>query len=340
MPRTCFVALAALVFCTLPAFAGGGEKGDWDIGAYVMQLKPSDYGDADPDNGTALALRGGYFFTPRWSVEGAFQWFSTELDAVGGNADADLNSLRFNGLWNFRENKKLRWFLTLGVGREYTKSSDLDLDETNWGWNWGGGMRWYFGKGKHWGLRAEGRWVEVKVGGDVDDSVHTTEIGGGLFMSVGGGEPPDSDGDHVPDKKDKCAGTPKGAYVDANGCPKDADKDGVPDGIDKCASTPAGFKVDATGCPADSDGDGVADAEDKCPGTTKGAKVDSKGCPTEDKDGDGVYDGVDRCPETPKGAKVDPVGCPMDGDHDGVWDGLDQCPNSAPGAQVDARGCP
>jgi len=333
MRRTCLVTLAALLFCTLPAFAAGGEKGDWDVGLYMMQVSPDNYGDLNPDSGQAWSVKGGYFFTSRWSVEGAYQWFSTD-------PNTDLNSLRFDGLWNFRAEKKFRWFLMLGLGREYTKASDIDVDEANWGWNWGGGARWYFGKKRYWGLRAEARWIDVKVGGDIDQTQNTTEVGGGLFMSVGGGEPPDSDGDHVPDKKDKCPGTPKGAYVDADGCPKDSDKDGVPDGIDKCASTPAGYKVDATGCPADSDGDGVADAEDKCPGTPKEAKVDTKGCPVEDADGDGVWDKIDRCPETPKGAKVDPVGCPMDSDKDGVWDGLDLCPNSAPGAQVDEHGCP
>jgi len=340
MNRIRFMVLILLLCGTLPAFAGGGKEGDWEIGAYTGAIHPDSYNGFEPEGGTFWGLRGGYFFTPRWSVEGAFEWFGTQADINGPNPDIDLNSLRFNGLWNLREDKKLRWFLTGGIGREYTKSSDLDLDEKDWSYNLGGGVRWYFGKKKVWGLRADGRWIWAKIGGPVDETQNPYEVSGGLFMSVGGGTPPDSDGDHVPDKKDKCAGTPKGAIVDSSGCPKDSDADAVPDGIDKCASTPKGWKVDSTGCPADSDGDGVADMEDKCPGTPKGVKVNTSGCPTEDADGDGVYDGMDRCPETPKGAKVDPVGCPMDGDHDGVWDGLDQCPDTPAGTKVDEKGCP
>lgn len=59
----------------------------------------------------------------------------------------------------------------------------------------------------------------------------------------------------------------------------DSDGDGVPDDKDKCPGTPAGVKVDAIGCPLDSDGDGVPDYADKCPGTAPGTPVDRHGCP-------------------------------------------------------------
>jgi len=58
----------------------------------------------------------------------------------------------------------------------------------------------------------------------------------------------DDDGDGVPNSRDRCPNTPKGAPVDADGCPLDSDGDGVPDYRDKCPGTPAGAKVDADGC--------------------------------------------------------------------------------------------
>jgi outer membrane protein OmpA-like peptidoglycan-associated protein len=161
---------------------------------------------------------------------------------------------------------------------------------------------------------------------------------GGLTYGWGG-KPKDTDLDGVPDKKDKCAGTPKGATVDATGCPTDADGDGVYDGLDQCPSTPKGATVDAKGCPSDADGDGVMDGIDQCADSPKGAAVDAKGCPS-DSDGDGVLDGIDQCPNTPKGATVDAKGCPTDTDGDGVMDGIDQCPNTPAGLKVDALGCP
>jgi hypothetical protein len=89
----------------------------------------------------------------------------------------------------------------------------------------------------------------------------------------------------------------------------DTDGDGVPDRDDRCAFTPKGYPVDEHGCAKDSDGDGVPDGADQCPNTPHGAWVDAKGCPT-DFDHDGVFDGVDRCPDTPPGVKVDEFGCP------------------------------
>ena len=148
----------------------------------------------------------------------------------------------------------------------------------------------------------------------------------------------DSDGDGVPDDKDRCPGTVKGAKVDANGCELDGDKDGVVDRLDKCPTTPPGRKVNAEGCELDSDGDGVVDALDKCPGTPAGAKVDANGCEL-DSDGDGVVDRLDQCPGTPAGRKVNAKGCDLDSDGDGVIDAMDQCPNTPAGDRVDGKGC-
>ncbi len=59
----------------------------------------------------------------------------------------------------------------------------------------------------------------------------------------------DSDQDGVPDRRDRCAVTPRGALVDQRGCPTDTDGDGVFDGLDRCPGTPRGTPVDAVGCP-------------------------------------------------------------------------------------------
>jgi outer membrane protein OmpA-like peptidoglycan-associated protein len=149
----------------------------------------------------------------------------------------------------------------------------------------------------------------------------------------------DSDGDGVPDSKDKCPDTPSGVKVDEFGCPIDSDGDGVPDYLDKCPNTPKNVKVDKDGCPLDSDGDGVPDYLDICPNTPHGVKVDDLGCPF-DMDGDGVPDYLDKCPNTPHNIEVDENGCPKDSDHDGVPDYLDKCPDTPAGVKVDSNGCP
>lgn len=145
------------------------------------------------------------------------------------------------------------------------------------------------------------------------------------------GKPKDTDGDGVPDRKDKCPDTPAGVKVDANGCPLDRDKDGIPDYKDDCPDTPG--LPQFNGCP-DKDGDGIPDKDDKCPDVPGLKKF--QGCP--DTDGDGVPDPDDKCPNTPKGCPVDKVGCPLDTDKDGVIDCEDKCP-TVPGLK-EKQGCP
>ena len=87
------------------------------------------------------------------------------------------------------------------------------------------------------------------------------------------------------------AGTVPSGTCDAVAPPKDTDGDGVVDTADKCADTPSGTSVDANGCPVepetptpapsttDTDGDGVIDTKDKCADTPTGTPVDATGCP-------------------------------------------------------------
>lgn len=58
----------------------------------------------------------------------------------------------------------------------------------------------------------------------------------------------------------------------------DRDHDGIEDGKDRCADTPIGVKVDAEGCAFDRDQDGIKDYEDECPNSMPHAKIKADGC--------------------------------------------------------------
>ena len=114
----------------------------------------------------------------------------------------------------------------------------------------------------------------------------------------------------------------------------DTDGDGIPDSKDKCPSVAGIAKYN--GCPIpDTDGDGINDEEDKCPNVMGVARF--KGCPVPDTDGDGIDDEQDSCPSVKGLAKYH--GCPVpDTDGDGINDEEDKCPTVA--GTRENFGCP
>jgi len=336
--RVMFVGTALLLAAGMVASAAPGDAGSWEFGPYVGWTFLDKYAPLKPRNDFLAGARLGFWATQNLSIEASYQVLSTETNNATGQNDFDLNSARLNVLWNFREGKVFRPFVTLGGNLDSVDVNNIG-DSDDIGGNAGGGARWILSDVA--GLRVDGRYVyhNLDIPSIPNSHQDNFELTAGLSIMLGGGPPKDTDGDGVRDSRDKCPNTPHGAIVDEHGCPKDADGDGVFDGLDACPDTPKGCPVDARGCPLDTDGDGVIDCQDKCADTPRGAKVDVNGCPT-DADGDGVWDGIDTCPDTPKGCPVDAKGCPLDTDGDGVIDCKDKCADTPRGAKVDADGCP
>lgn len=209
------------------------------------------------------------------------------------------------------------------------------MDNLKEGVNFDGGVGSKFPIGENTSLYLEAGYISAIDGTRHINNVLTDvrddmiKLSGIIEFAFGAAK--DSDGDGVPDKKDKCPGTPPGVAVDEDGCPLDRDGDGVPDYQDDCPDTPGDKKFN--GCP-DRDGDGIPDKDDDCPDVAGLAKF--KGCP--DTDEDGVPDPKDKCPDTPKGCPVDADGCPLDSDGDGVIDCEDKCPTVE--GPASNNGCP
>jgi OmpA-OmpF porin, OOP family len=316
-------------------YAGAQREHAWElsvgVGALYIDKKLSPNSQVVPGG----AVRIGYNINEMWNISvGTGLGFASSPSITFAQPFAAIT-------WTPNINKTTSPFITVGGGGTYASFTGGHLT-AQYGGHVGVGIRHMIGENV--ALRVEGRVQYENFKESYIGSIPTGAATVGLSFFAGGGPGPDSDGDGVPDKFDRCPGTPRGAVVDARGCPTDSDHDGVPDGIDQCPNTPAGVRVDALGCPLDSDHDGVPDLLDKCPNTPAGVQVYttgvSAGCPV-DSDGDGVPDYLDRCPNTPKGAPVDPNGCSRDSDGDGVPDYLDRCPNTPVNARpVDPSGCP
>jgi len=132
---------------------------------------------------------------------------------------------------------------------------------------------------------------------------------------------------HVADKAVKKVIVPIPAEIDTDG-------DGIPDSRDKCPTVVGIAKYD--GCPIpDTDGDGINDENDACP-TLPGISR-YNGCPIPDTDHDGINDEQDSCLTVAGIAKYH--GCPIpDSDSDGVNDEEDKCPHEA--GTLQNHGCP
>lgn len=268
----------------------------WDV---------SDQGLAVENNSPYLGARYMFNITEHFGVQGNFGFIPSQNNE--GNRSHNFLMFGGDGVYHFTTGAVVPYALG-GVGyiKNITQEEYLDIKDPYY--EFGGGIKIFPTETAFFGIDVRDVILPFQPEGGESNTHHnvlpTFEVG---FL-WGGGPPPDMDADGVPDKKDKCPGTPFGAVVDERGCPIDTDGDGVFDGLDKCAGTPAGATVDGSGCPIDSDGDGVYDGIDQCPNTPMGAVVDDMGCP-KDSDNDGVYDGLDECPGTPAGKRVDRSGC-------------------------------
>ena len=162
-------------------------------------------------------------------------------------------------------------YATAGFGIMYFDAEGFESD-SDFMMNWGAGSKYFITEDT--AIRADLRHIidfhsdrewDRTSGDDVDHNFMATL---GIAFQFGGSPPPpsrpmDSDGDGIPDARDKCPDTPLGVMVDAVGCPP-VEKEPL--------LQPK--KVDG-----DDDADGVLNSRDKCPDTEKGIMVDEDGCP-------------------------------------------------------------
>jgi outer membrane protein OmpA-like peptidoglycan-associated protein/opacity protein-like surface antigen len=184
MRSTIMALVAVLLVSATPAFAGG-EKGQLELGIYGGHIWFDDYGIFHPENKFFPGVRLGYWLSDKVSLEASGERVKSETDfEILGleNTDVTAEALRLNLLYNLGHGG-FRPFLTAGVGNEKFHAEGFG-ESCDFGWNAGAGFRAFLSPGV--ALRADGRYVSVKVGDEVDESQGNVEAMLGLSFLFGG----------------------------------------------------------------------------------------------------------------------------------------------------------
>lgn len=224
--------------------------------------------DIEGKEGYGLSL--GYRFTPAFGVEAHFARTETETETTTvftTATDIRADRMSLDAYYTFNADSKFSPYILVGAGEGRIKPDGMDSFKDT---IVNAGLGAFYRFTDKVALRMEAREV-FNSDEDLNDAVAML----GLEFSAGAAAvaaEPQAQTEPEPAPVEEMAAAPEPV------APADADNDGVPDEADKCANTPAGVQVNADGCPLDGDKDGVADYLDKCPTTAELVVVDASGC--------------------------------------------------------------
>jgi len=278
----------------------------WAFGIGINAVNNPTTGDNDKDSGLN-PLMGRY---STWNMEAAALRI-TAARYLDGGFIFELVGSRNTIDENFPiTGKEFSYFALDAMFKLNLSQASKEVNKVNPYVGIGGGYTWVdkIGAGTINGTGGINFWISNRLGINIQSTLklafkdygtkHFQHSAGLVYRT--GGNPKDSDGDGVIDRKDECPAV-KG-LAKFNGCP-DNDGDGIEDRKDECPNH-AGLYI-FNGCP-DTDNDGIQDKDDACP--TIAGILANKGCPVPDSDLDGVLDDVDQCPNV--AGTVANFGCP------------------------------
>lgn len=232
-------AIAAVLGVVLPCMAWGQESPPTELRPYLGLGLSSTAADSErhSDDGFGGYAGFGYPFHRNFALDGYLTY-----SEFSGTEDWKEYGAELNGLLTFPLNGGWVPYLSLGMG---IAQNDLEGAgrSVDLAYQAGSGVIFMWkALGEKWGLQADAKYRLI----DINDSV-----GGGSVAADGG-----TIGDVVvklglilllgekPVEPSAPVGSPPPPAA-----PSDSDGDGVPDGKDRCPDTPQGTKVDEFGCP-------------------------------------------------------------------------------------------
>ena len=191
--------------------------------------------------------------------------YESVADNANANTILDKKTLDFAPSIGFGFQYRINKQFNVQVEDRYTMPNDDYLDGTQYGKPIGNSVSVsqdkdainYFSVGLNYNLKSKKKAVEPLYWINPLDHAYN-ELSYPRHMLLPAPVLPDEDNDGVTDQFDKCPKTPAGVAVDIHGCPLDTDGDGVPDYKDKQLITP-------TECqPVDADGVGHCPCPESC----------------------------------------------------------------------------
>lgn len=219
--------LTLVAILCLAGFAQAGQReGAFSVspmvGYHVFE------GDQNTEDDLFAGFSLGYNVSKRWAAEVEVRYTATETDLSGvPDEDIEVWAFAMNALYHFNPDGPFVPYLSAGFGGMYFDVDGYD-DDSDYMMNWGAGAKYFISDDT--ALRLDLRHVldyhsdrewDRTSGDDLD---HNFLASAGLYWQFGGPALPppaplDSDGDGIPDLRDKCPDTPLGVMVDAVGCP-------------------------------------------------------------------------------------------------------------------------
>ena len=236
--RVGLLATLVTALCMAGLAQAGQREGAFSlspmVGYHVFE------GDQNTDDAVAYGLSLGYNVSKRWATELEVRYTPTETQEGVASGDVDGWSAGINALYHFNPDDRLVPYISAGFGIMFFDNDgvgDNYDDNGDYMMNWGVGTKYFVNNDT--ALRLDLRHVldfhsdrawDHGGGDEVDNNFIVTA---GLYWQFGGPAPPpppplDSDGDGIPDLRDKCPDTPLGVLVDAVGCPPAPKKEPVP----------------------------------------------------------------------------------------------------------------
>lgn len=224
MTGVCFVLVVTLFMAAIAQ--AGQREGAFSVspmvGYHVFE------GDQNTSDDMFAGFSLGYNVSKRWAAEAEVRYTATETDLSGTpEEDVDLWSFTVNALYHFNPDGPFVPYLSAGFGGMYFDVDGYD-DDSDYMMNWGAGAKYFMSDDlalrmdlRHvLDLHSDRQWDRTH-GDNLDNNFLASA---GLYWQFGGPAPAapaplDSDGDGIPDLRDKCPDTPFGVMVDAVGCP-------------------------------------------------------------------------------------------------------------------------